>query len=101
MHCSGPMKSKEFPLRKLVEFTKVFGPWSSLARVSAIAAVFSFASSGVAQQALYPLKEGIVQPFHLSEVPSWMTLDMELRGRTEDQSSLTETQNKDRAYELT
>jgi hypothetical protein len=30
-----------------------------------------------------------------------MTLDFELRGRTEDQSSLGEVQNKDRAYELT
>jgi Alginate export len=30
-----------------------------------------------------------------------MTLDFELRGRTEDQSSLGRVQNKDRAYELT
>jgi hypothetical protein len=58
-------------------------------------------SSAAAQQALYPLKQGTMQPFHSSEVPSWMTLDFELRGRTEDQSSLGLVHNKDRAYELT
>jgi hypothetical protein len=53
-----------------------------------MAAVLAFASSGWAQQALYPLKEGVVQPFHNSDIPSWMTLNMELRGRTEEQTSL-------------
>jgi hypothetical protein len=72
-----------------------------LARVSALAAFFSFACSGVAQQTLYPLKEGVPQPIRLQEMPSWITLDMELRGRTEEQTSLTEIQNKDRFYELT
>jgi hypothetical protein len=76
-------------------------PLSLLACIPALAAVFLSPSSASAQQQLYPLKEGIVQPFHLSEVPSWMALDFELRGRTEDQSSLGEVQNKDRAYELT
>jgi hypothetical protein len=42
-----------------------------------------------------------MQPFHSSEVPGWMTLDFELRGRSEDQSSLGLVQNKDRADELT
>jgi hypothetical protein len=93
-------------VRKSVAFKKGFGPWSSLVRISAAAAVFSFASFATsavahAQQALYPLKEGIVQPFNYQEMPSWMKLDFELRGRTEDQSSLGEVQNKDRAYELT
>jgi hypothetical protein len=93
-------------LRKLIEFSKVVGPCSALARVSAAAAVFTFASLATsavahAQQALYPLKEGIVQPFNFQDMPSWMKLDFELRGRTEDQSSLGEVQNKDRAYELT
>jgi hypothetical protein len=59
------------------------------------------ASSGLAQQALYPLKEGIVQPFHNSDIPSWMMLDMELRGRTEEQTSLGYVSGKDRLYELT
>src|SRR6202046_613451 len=64
-------------------------------------AVLMFASSGRAQQALYPQKEGIVQPFHNSDVPTWMTLDMELRGRTEEQTSLGYVSGKDRLYELT
>jgi hypothetical protein len=72
-----------------------------MARVSAMVAVITFASSGRAQQALYPLKEGIVQPFHSRDIPSWMTLDMELRGRTEEQTSLGYVSGKDRLYELT
>jgi hypothetical protein len=88
-------------LHKLFEVKKAFRLWSALARVSALVAVFTFASSGRAQQALYPLKEGIVQPFHNSDVPSWMTLDMELRGRTEEQTSLGYVSGKDRLYELT
>jgi hypothetical protein len=44
---------------------------------------------------------GAVQPFHLSEIPSWMTLDMQLRGRTEEQTSLGYVSGKDRLYELT
>jgi Alginate export len=64
-------------------------------------AVFTFASSGLVQQALYPQKEGIVQPLHSSDIPSWMTLDTELRGRTEEQTSLGYVSGKDRLYELT
>jgi hypothetical protein len=69
--------------------------------IVAVATVASFPSTVSAQQALYPLKEGIVQPFNYQNMPSWVKLDFELRARTEDQSSLTEVQNKDRAYELT
>jgi hypothetical protein len=64
-------------------------------------AVLAFASSGSAQQALYPLKEGVVQPFQNSDIPKWMTLDMELRGRTEEQTSLGYVSGKDRLYDLT
>jgi hypothetical protein len=64
-------------------------------------AVLAFPSSGWAQQALYPLKEGILQPFHNPDIPHWMTLDMELRGRTEEQTSLGYVSGKDRLYELT
>jgi hypothetical protein len=88
-------------LRTLVDITKSFRLWSALARVSAMVAVLAFPSSGWAQQALYPLKEGIVQPLHNSDIPSWMTLDMELRGRTEEQTSLGYVSGKDRLYELT
>jgi len=44
---------------------------------------------------------GVVQPMHNSDIPSWLTLDMELRGRTEDQTSLGYVSGKDRLYELT
>jgi hypothetical protein len=54
-------------LRKSLEGTTVFRLWSTLARVSATVAVFTFASSELAQQALYPQHEGIVQPLHGSD----------------------------------
>src|ERR1700677_963211 len=88
-------------MRNFVGVTKIYQEWSVLARASVVAALLAFASSGWAQQALYPLKEGIVQPFHNSDVPKWMTLDMELRGRTEEQTSLGYVSGKDRLYELT
>src|SRR3984885_11479329 len=88
-------------MRKFFDVTKALRLWSDLTRVSAMVAVFAFAFSGSAQQALYPLKEGIVQPFHNRDVPSWMKLDMELRGRTEEQTSLGYVSGKDRLYELT
>ncbi len=86
---------KSFNLGKLLRF------WSFWARVSAMAASLAFACSGLAQQALYPLKEGTLQPLHDSNIPNWMTLDMELRGRTEEQTSLGYVSGKDRLYELT
>jgi hypothetical protein len=87
-------------MRKFVDVATAFHLWSALAPVAAMAGFFAFASSGCAQQALYPLKEGIVQPFHSRENPR-LTLDMELRGRTEEQTSLGYILGKDRLYELT
>ena len=54
-----------------------------------------------AQREMYPQKEGIQQSFHWDQLPSWMSLDMELRGRTEDQTALGYVSGKDRLYELT
>jgi Molybdopterin oxidoreductase len=88
-------------LRKSFEITKVTRLWSVLALVSVMIAALAFAASGRAQQALYPLKEGIIQPLHTSDIPRWMTLDMEMRGRTEEQTSLGYVSGKDRLYELT
>jgi Alginate export len=88
-------------LERITIFGRGNRPLLALARLSAIFSVLTLTSSAFGQQAMYPLKEGIVQPIHSSDIPSWMTLDMELRGRTEDQSSLGLVQNKDRAYELT
>jgi len=86
---------------KFVNAAKALHLWSALAQVSTMVVVLTFSCSGLAQQALYPLKEGIVQPVHNSDIPSWLTLDMELRGRTEEQTSLGYVSGKDRLYELT
>ena len=99
--CAAPRRPRGCALRKFGDVTKALRFWSAFARVWITAAIFWFASSGFAQQALYPLKEGILQPFHSNDVPSWMTLDMELRGRTEEQTSLGYVSGKDRLYELT
>jgi hypothetical protein len=64
-----------------------------------LAAVFAIAvlvPSAFAQREMYPQKEGIRQSFHFDEIPKWMTLDMELRGRTEEQTSLAYVSGKDR-----
>ncbi len=54
-----------------------------------------------AQQDMYPKREGVPQPLVWNEMPGWMTLDMELRGRTEEQTSLGFVSGKGRLYELT
>jgi len=84
-------------LHRLFGVTKV----SRLCSALSIFAVFAVAPSGRAQQALYPQKEGIFQPLHSSDIPSWMALDMEVRGRTEEQTSLGYVSGKDRLYEPT
>jgi hypothetical protein len=57
--------------------------------------------SAFGQREMYPQKEGVSQRFQFDEIPKWMTLDMELRGRTEEQTSLGYVSGKDRLYELT
>jgi hypothetical protein len=49
----------------------------------------------------YPLQQGKVQSFDLSAMPKWLTLDMQLRGRTESQSSYNYISGYDAVYELT
>ena len=63
--------------------------------------LFFVATSAIAQREMYPEKEGQVQSLHSHDLPSWMTFDMELRGRTETQTSLEYVPGKDRTYELT
>ncbi|HEY0162615.1 MAG TPA: alginate export family protein [Edaphobacter sp.] len=48
----------------------------------------------------YPQKKGKVQPLVWRPLPNWITLDFELRGRTEGQTSFNYTQGN-RTYELT
>src|ERR1700744_3240334 len=64
-------------------------------------AILMLVCPALAQREMYPQKEGIPQQFHSAEMPKWMTLDMELRGRTEDQTSLGFVPGKERLYELT
>jgi Alginate export len=63
-------------------------------------------SQGVAQQAAvqyieYPQLLGRVQPMELKGMPKWATLDMQLRGRTENQTSVNYVSGNDQLYELT
>jgi len=59
----------------------------ALSRFSAILAFTLLASSAFAQREMYPKKEGQTQRFEWDKLPSWMTLDMELRSRLEDQTA--------------
>jgi len=63
--------------------------------------VLLLTSTAFAQREIYPKKEGIEQPLIWPEMPSWMSIDMELRGRTEDQTALGYVPGKGRLYELT
>jgi hypothetical protein len=67
----------------------------------AVFALVVLVPSAFAQREMYPQKEGVPQRFQFDEIPKWMTLDMELRGRTEEQTSLGYVSGKDRLYELT
>ena len=67
----------------------------------AVFAIAVLVPSVFAQREMYPQKEGVQRSFHSGAVPKWMTLDMELRGRTEEQTSLDYVSGKDRLYELT
>jgi len=57
--------------------------------------------NGFAQYAEYPKKEGQIQPLKTDKLPSWMSLDMELRARTEAQTSINYISGQDQTYELT
>ncbi|MGI4827989.1 MAG: alginate export family protein [Janthinobacterium lividum] len=72
--------------------------------ISAAALLASACLPALAQQALYadyPQKRGGVAPLQWEKLPSWLTIGMELRGRTEGQTSYSYAQNGDRIYELT
>jgi hypothetical protein len=76
---------------------------SKLFVLFAISMTFLVSTTAYAQIAYadYPQKRGTAEPLAWKELPSWMTLNMELRGRTEGQTSFNYAQNGDRAYELT
>ena len=72
-----------------------------LSCISPILAFTLLAPSAAAQREMYPQKEGQAQSFHWEQLPKWMTLNMELRTRLEEQTSLGYVPGKDRLYELT
>ena len=53
-----------------------------------------------AQYVEYPAREGQVQPFKLAMIPRWMTLDMDLRARVEDQTAINYKSGVNKIYEL-
>jgi Alginate export len=72
-----------------------------LSPLCAILAFTLLASSAFAQREMYPQKEGQTQLFEWDKLPGWMTLDMELRSRLEDQTALDYVPGKGRLYDLT
>jgi hypothetical protein len=68
--------------------------------------VFFLAHGALAQESAthyidYPVLQGKVQSFDLSAMPKWVTLDMQLRGRTENQTSTNYISGNEQLYELT
>ncbi len=75
----------------------------SLAAFFALLSI-GFLPSAIAQRPVYfdyPGSREPVQPLQWNPLPAWLTLDMELRGRTEGQTSLNQVSSNDRIYELT
>jgi hypothetical protein len=73
---------------------------------SALAACLFLAHGALAQESAthyidYPLLQGKVQPLQWNGVPKWATLDMQLRGRSESQTSINYISGNEQLYELT
>lgn len=85
-----------------------FSPRSTCSRrfviLAAIAACLLTSMSALAQTetyADYPQTRGKVQTFKLNDLPSWMTLDMQIRERAEQFTGFGYTSGNDRIYDLT
>jgi hypothetical protein len=61
----------------------------------------AWAQQTAVQYIEYPQILGKVQPLELKGVPKWATLDMQLRGRTENQTSVNYISGNEQLYELT
>jgi hypothetical protein len=59
------------------------------------------AQQSAVQYIEYPQILGKVQPLQLRGVPAWATFDMQLRGRTEIQTSYSYQSGNEQLYELT
>jgi len=88
---------------KLQTVTSTWTRFTSFALFASLAltATVSLRAQSAALYADYPQKRGKAQSLELEQLPSWMTLSGELRGRTEGQTSYNYTENGDRIYELT
>jgi hypothetical protein len=61
----------------------------------------SAANSAATSRIDYAMESGKVQPLHWSGVPKWATIDFQLRGRTENQTSVNYISGNGQVYELT
>ncbi|SEF67057.1 Alginate export [Bryocella elongata] len=71
--------------------------------VSLLACTLAAPLSVLAQKSIYidyPQKKGKTQGLEWTALPSWITLDMELRQRTEGQTAFSQALNADRDYQL-
>ncbi|WP_263354387.1 alginate export family protein [Acidicapsa acidisoli] len=67
----------------------------------ALAAFCLSATYASAQYVEYPQNAGKVQPLTTPDLPSWLTLDMDLRARTEAQTAIDYMSGNAQVYELT
>lgn len=75
-------------------------------RLAGLVACLFLVHGALAQQSAthyisYPVLQGKVQAFDLNSVPKWVTFDMQLRGRTENQTSVSYISGNEQLYELT
>jgi hypothetical protein len=75
--------------------------FAGLTAAISLCALSPSASAQNSNYAEYPQRRGDVQPLEWKQLPPWLTLSMELRGRTEGNTSYNLTQDGDRIYELT
>lgn len=74
---------------------------TSTVSAAPLAVIFMiFVSSASAQYVDYPETVGKTQPLFTHDIPSWATVDMELRGRTEAQTSINYMSGNAQIYEL-
>ena len=67
----------------------------------AVLVSFMFMPQAFAQLKEYPQPSGKIQPFDVEGMPSWMTLDADLRARTEAQTAINYQSGNAQVYELT
>jgi hypothetical protein len=93
-----PSYSQEFSTRSKLHFCRRIG----MLAVLGVLLVPSLRVHAQTQEyADYPQTRGAVEQFKLDDIPSWMSLDMQIRLRTEQQTSYQYISGNDRIYELT